>query len=285
MGELDDELARPLAAKLWDRGGLEDALLPLLARKPRPADRAKFLDGLGSPQVGQVKVCLDALAQLSPKGDPAELLPLVRLLRSLGDTKGEGPLRERVARRLQKLTGQTIAADKAAWTDWLTKAHPDLAAKLGDADGVDVAAWQTRLTGVDWSAGDASRGKATFAKASCAGCHSGGQAAGPDLRGVGGRFGRDDLLTAILQPSKDVSPRYRTLQITTTDGKTYQGLIVYEAADGLILQTGPAATVRIGGGQIESRGYTDRSMMPAGLMDKLSDGEIADLVAYLKVLR
>jgi putative heme-binding domain-containing protein len=138
---------------------------------------------------------------------------------------------------------------------------------------------------VDWAAGSAARGQAAFTKASCAACHSGQQALGPDLRGVGGRFGRDDLLTAILQPSKDVSPRYRTVQIATADGKVYQGLVVYEATDGLILQTGPATTVRIGGSQIESRGYTDTSLMPAGLLDELTDGEIADLVAYLRALK
>src|SRR5262249_7860283 len=124
-----------------------------------------------------------------------------------------------------------------------------------------------------------------FARASCAACHSGGQALGPDLRGVTGRFARDDLLTAILQPNKDVSPRYRTTQVFTTDGKVYQGLVIYEAVDGLIVQTGPAVTVRIAGGQIESRGTTDTSLMPAGLLDKLSDHEIADLLAYLRVLR
>ena len=183
------------------------------------------------------------------------------------------------------MTAQTFGADKAAWTAWLTKAHPGLAAKLGGADGVDIAAWKKRLAGISWVAGDATNGKAVFTKASCATCHSGGQAAGPDLRGVGGRFGRDDLMTALLQPSKDVSPRYRTVQISTTDGKVYQGLVVYEAADGIILQAGPATTVRIDGKQIESRGFSDRSMMPAGLLDKLTDAEIADLVAYLIALK
>jgi putative heme-binding domain-containing protein len=167
----------------------------------------------------------------------------------------------------------------------LTKAHPDLAAKFGGADGVDVTGWRKRLAGIDWNQGDAERGKAMFTKASCAACHSGGSAPGPDLRGAAGRFSRDDLLTAILQPSKDVSPRYRTTQVATTDGKVYQGLVVYEAVDGLILQTGPATTVRVAGNQIEARGFTDTSLMPIGLLDKLGDRDIADLLAYLKALK
>jgi putative heme-binding domain-containing protein len=102
---------------------------------------------------------------------------------------------------------------------------------------------------------------------------------------VAGRFSRDDLFTAILQPSKDVSPRYRTTQITTADGKTYQGLIIYQAVDSLILQTGPAAPIRITNRQIVDKRVTQTSLMPAGLIDKLTDREIADLYAYLKSLR
>ena len=66
------------------------------------------------------------------------------------------------------------------------------------------------------------------------------------------------------------------------DGKTYQGTVIYEAVDGLLLQTGPAETVRIPGDQIESQQSVPRSLMPAGLLDPLSDNELADLYAYLK---
>ena len=75
--------------------------------------------------------------------------------------------------------------------------------------------------------------------------------------------------TAILQPSKDVSPRYRTTLLETTAGKVYQGIILYEAVDGLILQTGPAATVRLRGDQIAERRASPLSLMPTGLLDRL----------------
>jgi putative heme-binding domain-containing protein len=85
-----------------------------------------------------------------------------------------------------------------------------------------------------------------------------------------------------VQPSKDISPRYRTTQIEMTDGKTFAGLIVYEAVDGVILQTGPAETVRVPGDKIESRRLSDTSLMPAGLLDKLADADVADLYAFLR---
>jgi putative membrane-bound dehydrogenase-like protein len=285
VGKLPDEQCVPVLRRLWERGGLEESILPVLARQPRAEDRDKFLTGLNSPQLATVRLCLAALEKLPLKSDGPSLLPFVRALRRLSDAKEEGPLREEVGKYLERATGQAFGPDRQKWTNWFTRTYPDLADRLGGADGVDAAAWSKRLAGIDWSAGDAERGQAVFNKASCAACHSGAQALGPDLRGVAGRFSRDDLFTAIVQPSKDISPRYRTTLVATQDGKVYQGSVIYEAVDSLILQTGPATTVRLVNSQIAARRFTDTSLMPAGLLDKLTDREIADLYAYLKSLR
>jgi putative heme-binding domain-containing protein len=285
IASLPDEQALPVLRSLWGKGGLEETILPFLARRPRERDREMFLSGLQSPQLATVRRCLEALEKLPPRKEGAVFLPLVKCLRRLGDGKEERLLKKRLTGYLRKLTGQSgLGVKSAAWSRWFTKAYPKLAAKLGGADGVDVAAWDRRLAKVDWSAGEAGRGKKVFVKASCASCHSGGQALGPDLRGVAGRFSRRDLFTAIVQPSKDVSPRYRTTQVTTADGKVYQGLVIYEAVGSLILQTGPDKTIRIANKQIEDRRTTLVSLMPVGLIDKLTDREIADLYAYLKSL-
>jgi putative heme-binding domain-containing protein len=184
---------------------------------------------------------------------------------------------------LKQATGQALVG-WPAWKTWYLSKHPEQAAKLADGDGVDVAAWNKRLAAIAWSAGDAGRGRQVYVRASCAACHSGSQALGPDLQGVAGRFSRDDLFTAILQPSRDVPPRYRTTQVVTAEGKVYQGLVIYEATDSLILQTGPALTQRLSNQQISERRISPISLMPTGLLDKLADTEIADLYAYLKGL-
>jgi putative heme-binding domain-containing protein len=285
VASLPDEQIFPVLRRLWDRGGLEDSILAVLARKPQAQDRNKFLDGLNAPQLAMVRRSLEALEKLPPPRGGDQLLPLVKAFRRLGEEKEEKRLAQQLAKYLQKVTGETRAgADKKAWAAWFTKKYPALAARLGNEDGVDVAGWNKRLASLDWSAGDAGRGQRIFTRVSCASCHSGGQALGPDLRGVAGRFSRADLFTAILQPSKDVSPRYRTTQVTTAAGKVYQGLIIYEAVDSLILQTGPATTIRIANKQIAERRVTALSLMPTGLIDKLTDREIADLYAYLKSL-
>jgi putative heme-binding domain-containing protein len=270
---------------LWGKAGLNEALLPVLARHPQAADRPRFVSGLSSPQQAVVRVCLEALRKLPGKADGAEILALLQALSRLPSDRASDPLRAALADRLARVTGQaSLGTDRRAWEVWFRKAYPALAARLDNPDGVDVAAWEARLAKLDWSKGDAGRGRAVFVKASCAACHSGGQALGPDLHGVAGRFSRADLFTAILQPSRDVSPRYRATLIETTEGKVYQGLVIYEATDGVILQTGAATTVRVAGGQIATRRVTPTSLMPAGLLDGLSDGEIADLYANLRSL-
>jgi putative heme-binding domain-containing protein len=276
---------RPLLRQLWTRGGLEESILKVLAGRPKAADREKFLEGLNSPQLATVRRCLIALEQLPRQKDPATMLALVQSLRRLPEGKAEKVLAGSLAGYLHKLTGQEkLGSDKERWASWFRTTYPRLANRLGNEEGVDVAGWDKRLAALDWSQGEAGRGQTIFLKANCASCHSGAQALGPDLRGVAGRFSRADLFTAILQPSKDVSPRYRTTQITTADGKVYQGMIVYEAVGSLLLQTGPATTIRIVNKEIAERRTTAQSLMPAGLIDKLTDREIADLYAYLKSL-
>jgi putative heme-binding domain-containing protein len=283
LAELPVDRSLPILRGLWSRGGLEETILPYLARHAAFEDREKFIAGLRSPRLETVRVCVEAIERLGGKGSVVEQAALIRAMGLLGDGRTETALRDRLAKLLTAWTGHAaFGADSRRWAAWLEKAHPKEAAITGE--GIDNVAWAKRLASIDWSAGSAVRGRQLFTTGSCSVCHSGQQALGPDLRGVTKRFSREDLFSAILQPSKDISPRYRTTQVETIDGKSYQGLIVYEAVDGMILQSGPTETIRIDGRRIESKRVTDRSLMPSGLIDKWSDRDIADLYAYLKEL-
>jgi putative membrane-bound dehydrogenase-like protein len=276
IGDLPAAQALPVLQRLWGKAGVDAAILPILARQPRQDDRGKFVEGLGAPQLATVRVCLQALQEYPAQKDLEETVALLRAAGNLPDNKEATALRAALFERLKATTGQNFGTDREAWLKWFAKAEPKLAAKLTNPDGVDVEAWAKRLAAVDWSRGEAGRGKGVFLKASCATCHGGTQAIGPDLHGVAGRFARDDLLTAIIQPSRDVADRYRTTVIETESGKVYQGVV--------ILHTGSATTVRIAGKDIASRRISRISLMPAGLLDNLLDRDIADLYAYLKTL-
>jgi putative membrane-bound dehydrogenase-like protein len=269
----------PVVRPLWAKLGQDAALVMLLARQPEELDRAKFVASLGSPQVAVVAAALAALEKLPLAKDGDEILSLLRAWQQLPEQQKE--LRGALARRLTQLT--ELPAERGdKWSAWFIEQYPKLAPRLTNPDGVDLAAWQKRLARLDWSRADASRGQAVFAKANCSACHSGNQAIGPDLKGVTKRFSRPDLFAAILQPSKDVPARYQTTQAETRDGKVYQGTVIYDAVDSLILQTGATTTVRLAGAEVVSRQSVPRSLMPAGLLEPLTDDEIVDLVAYLQ---
>lgn len=281
LGELPVGETRGLLEALWHHGGLEDAIVPLLARDPSPADRDKFLAALRSSNATSVAAAAVALRSLPAADGSKELAALIRALRTLPADQA-GPRRE-LAATLKARTGTDLGPDTRAWAQWVDQNRPAAALELATTTA-GVAELRRRVAGINWAAGDAGAGRRVFAKATCAACHNGAQAVGPSLEGVAGRFSRDDLITAVIDPGRDVSPRYRLTKVTTDDGKVYQGVIIYEASDGVLLQTGATETVRLAGSRIESKQSLDASLMPAGLLDPLTDKDISDLFAYLKSL-
>lgn len=278
IGALDEAEARPLLAKIA-AAGFADAAAVQLAQWPKEEDRKLFVGGLNSASAAVVVKCADALGKVKSGDD--ELVPLIRALRRFPDAKKDAEVRKAVFALLKTRTGQTFD-DVAKWEGWLTEKHPELAKKLGST-GYDAAAWKKRLAMIDFEKGDADKGRGVFAKAQCAACHNGTTAVGPSLVGVAKRFSRDDMLTAILDPNRDVADRYRTVRFTTAD-QVYEGVVIYEATDGVMLQTSADTIVRVPGKAIESRKPGANSLMPAGLMDALKDEEVADLMAYLRGL-
>jgi putative heme-binding domain-containing protein len=139
--------------------------------------------------------------------------------------------------------------------------------------------------------GDARRGRMLFADASrlgCATCHrvraEGGEF-GPDLSNIGGKFGRAQLIEAVLEPSRQIVEGYRSTVVATTDGRVVTGIVKEESAWQLTI-------VEIGGrrhalrkDEVEERKVGETSLMPDGLAAGLSLDEFADLIAYLEGLR
>jgi len=60
---------------------------------------------------------------------------------------------------------------------------------------------------------------------------------------------------------------------------------VYDSPAATILDTGPATQVRVTGDQILRREAARLSPMPAELLREATDLDLADLYAYLKLLR
>jgi putative heme-binding domain-containing protein len=295
LGRFADEKNefRRLIREQHESFAVRSAVLQVLAERPEEADREKFVAGLDSSSHETLAACLDAVARLPAGRRASEQIALVKLLRSLGYDEAEQPLRESAIQLLNRnlgedfgfVTGKEGRRPQTAviqrWTDHVAKLYPEEARQALEAAGEDAAALAQLLDSVDWSAGDAARGKELFTKRSCANCHGGSRALGPDLAGVGRRFSRRDLFTAIALPNRDVPPRYQTTYVQTKDGRQVTGLVIYDSVDGVILRDADNRTHRVEGADIELRTVVPRSLMPGGLLKGLAPRDVADLGAYL----
>ena len=135
--------------------------------------------------------------------------------------------------------------------------------------------------------GDIRRGQIVFnsTKAACAACHPFGYLGGnvgPDLTKIGAVRQERDLLEAIVFPSASFVRSFEPVIVVTKNGKSYNGLVKKDAADEVILATGPREEARIARDEIEELRPGTVSVMPSGLDQQLSPQDLADLVAFLK---
>jgi putative heme-binding domain-containing protein len=75
---------------------------------------------------------------------------------------------------------------------------------------------------------------------------------------------------------------YEPFIVTTKSDETYSGVLKKDAADEIVLATGPGAEVRIARADITEMRPGTVSVMPAGLEQQMTKQELADLVAFLK---
>jgi putative membrane-bound dehydrogenase-like protein len=129
-----------------------------------------------------------------------------------------------------------------------------------------------------------SGGKAVF-KRVCATCHrleNEGHEVGPDLLSALRNKSPEQLLIDILDPSREVDPRYLNYTVITKRGQLLSGLIAAETASSLTLRRGERAEDTILRSQIDEIQATAKSVMPDGLEQQLTKQDLADVIAYLR---
>jgi putative membrane-bound dehydrogenase-like protein len=156
----------------------------------------------------------------------------------------------------------------------------------------DLAAQREQLDALLGSLGkgDVRRGQAVFnsQKATCISCHAIGYVGGkigPDLTRIGQIRSERDLLESIVFPSASFVRSYEPVQVTTTAGKTYNGLVRQETPEAVVLALTATEEVRLPRSEIEEMVPSKLSVMPAGMDKVLTKQELADLVSFLKACR
>lgn len=135
-------------------------------------------------------------------------------------------------------------------------------------------------------AGDAARGLAVYQRA-CMICHrAGGQGmeVGPDLLTVKNK-GRPALLTAILEPNKEIAAQYMSFLVQTRAGESYLGVIAEDTATHLTLRMPGGVSKTILRADVTGSSSDGRSLMPEGLEGGLTTQDMADLLTFIETLK
>ncbi len=144
-----------------------------------------------------------------------------------------------------------------------------------------------RLTGLvrsgsAGSKGDPASGKVLFQK-HCGVCHTlfgeGGQT-GPNLTGYD-REKLDFLAVAIVDPSAAIREEFTQFAVATKDGRVLSGLVDQETPTTLTIRGANNQTTLLNRDDIEEKQALRNSLMPDGILDKLSDEEIRHLFSFL----
>ena len=130
--------------------------------------------------------------------------------------------------------------------------------------------------------GDRAAGETVF-RQRCLTCHrhgAEGAEVGPD-RTTFRNLGKPTLLASILDPNREVAPRYLAATVTTTTGETRQGLLLRDDTAGVALRLVGGQEIEIKRPDIAAFERHTRSLMPEGLETGLSDTELASLLEFL----
>ena len=258
------------------------------AAKEQPADlRIQAVAALATLDTpAAAKLAVNVLSETAGAADP---LPLFN---AFLDQKG-GPALLAVA-----LEGQELKADVAklgirairnsireepVLTDALLKAGQ---IKTG-AQTLTPAEMQQLVADVS-KLGDAARGEALFRRQDlgCFRCHAiGGAGAqtGPDLVSIGASAQIDYIVDSLLNPNKQIKEGYHSLIVVNDQGKVFSGIKVTQTDRDLILRNANGEEIPIPLDTIEEQA-NGGSLMPAGLIDPLTRGELLDVVRFLSEL-
>ncbi len=136
--------------------------------------------------------------------------------------------------------------------------------------------------------GDRARGRAVFeGKGECARCHrvnGKGPRVAPDLSDIGAIRTPDALRRAIVEPEAEVRHANRSVRAVTRDGKVITGRRLNEDTYTVQLIDEQERLVSLVKANLREYGLIRRTAMPS-YRDKLSNEEVADLLAYLLSLK
>jgi putative heme-binding domain-containing protein len=120
----------------------------------------------------------------------------------------------------------------------------------------------------------------------CLKCHAIGGAGGkvgPDMVSLGGSAQPDYLLEALLNPNAKVKENYHTVIIATKDGRVVSGVQTGQSGEAVTIRTAEDVQISVPRDEIDEI-VPGVSLMPEGLVDSLTNHELAAIVRFLSEL-
>jgi putative heme-binding domain-containing protein len=130
-------------------------------------------------------------------------------------------------------------------------------------------------------------GRRMFQLATCTACHrlnGEGSEIGPDLTKLDTKLSPVDVLRQMIEPSAEINKDYHTYIVELVTGQVVTGLRVAQDEQSITLIENPLASATprvIAVSDIEDQTQSPKSIMPEGLLDRLTRDEILDLLAYV----
>ena len=144
-----------------------------------------------------------------------------------------------------------------------------------------IKAWEKKLDPSRIDEADLANGRELFRK-TCSSCHKlfgDGRTIGPELTGAN-RRNLHYLISNVIDPSAAVPADFRLATVVTTNGRVITGVITQRSEAGLSVQTA-TESIQLGKDDVDTERVSSKSMMPDGLLDKLTDDQTRDLFAWM----
>ena len=93
---------------------------------------------------------------------------------------------------------------------------------------------------------------------------------------------KEALLIDILDPSREVDPRYVNYLVSTLNGRTVTGILAVESPSSITLRTAGGTEEVVLRTELKDLNSSGLSLMPEGLETALTPQAMADLISFIR---
>ena len=274
-----------------DEPELRSPVAMSLSQQPGGENWQYLIDSLSGVEGNVAREVLAALASVARRpGHPEPFRQVILQGLRLGENGAQEAVSLLDHWAMQKPRGahSDWKASLRTWQQWYAQNFPAAPpAELPVDSGSDKWTYEellTYLSGTAARGANPSRGQRAFATAECVKCHrcgTNGETLGPDLTTVASRFQKKEILESIVYPSHNISDQYAS-QVIETNGRSYAGLVLPRGKTGVTVLLSDGETMELDHADVDRITPSQVSSMPAGLLNKLTLEQVADLFAYLQ---